>query len=123
MTVQALATQIRASLCGLTSEQAEELARAVDRVVAELRPERIYAFGSHARGDATAESDVDLFVVVPDTDVPMHRQAHSAYVAVGPHLLPLDILVMTRSEFERRLPALASLPATVVREGRLLYAA
>jgi len=35
----------------------------------------------------------------------------------------MDILVMTREEFERRREVPASLPATVLREGRILYAA
>jgi hypothetical protein len=51
------------------------------------------------------------------------RRAQSAYAAVGAHVIRLDILVMTRSEFQARLPAVASLPATVAREGRALYAA
>jgi hypothetical protein len=35
----------------------------------------------------------------------------------------LDILVMSREEFERRSRAASSLPATILREGRTLYAA
>ncbi|HEV8637500.1 MAG TPA: hypothetical protein VG370_25040 [Chloroflexota bacterium] len=31
------------------------------------------------------------------------------------------MLFITRDEFERRLPVVMSLPATVAREGRLLY--
>ncbi|MFM7289713.1 MAG: nucleotidyltransferase domain-containing protein, partial [Planctomycetia bacterium] len=32
-------------------------------VVAAVHPEQVLVFGSHARGDATADSDVDLLVV------------------------------------------------------------
>jgi predicted nucleotidyltransferase len=118
-----LGARIVAALVGLTAEQAAEVTCAVERLIVALHPERIYAFGSYARGEATADSDVDLFVVVADSDVPAHRRARVAYEAVGPHRLPLDILVMSRAEFDRRRTALASLPATVLREGRLLYAA
>ncbi len=41
----------------------------LDRIVALWRPERIWLFGSRARGEAQAGSDWDLFAVVPD-DVP-----------------------------------------------------
>ena len=118
-----LDARIRTNLGGLTAEQAAELTRALEHLIRALGPERIYVFGSHARGDATAASDVDLFVIVPDSDAPAHRRARSAYEAVGPHQLPLDILVMPRAEFEQRSAARSSLPATVLREGRLLYAA
>jgi predicted nucleotidyltransferase len=36
-----------------------------DRIVREFQPERIILFGSHARGTAGADSDVDLLVIVP----------------------------------------------------------
>ncbi|HAM59033.1 MAG TPA: hypothetical protein DCQ64_27910 [Candidatus Rokubacteria bacterium] len=40
------------------------------RLVATYRPERIFLFGSRARGTAGPDSDYDLLVVVPD-DVPL----------------------------------------------------
>jgi hypothetical protein len=33
----------------------------------------------------------------------------------------VDLVFMARARFEERLPALASLPATVAREGKLIY--
>lgn len=120
---QSLVKQVRGELPHLTQNQVYELARVVQRLVAALQPECVYLFGSQARGEATPESDFDLLVVVPQSSLPPHQRDQEAYGAVGRHLVPLDILVMTRAEFEQRRPALASLPATVLREGRELYAA
>lgn len=39
------------------------LPEVVRRIVDEVDPVRIVLFGSHARGDATADSDVDLLIV------------------------------------------------------------
>ena len=39
------------------------LERMVETIVAEVDPERIILFGSRVRGDANADSDVDLMVV------------------------------------------------------------
>ena len=39
----------------------------LDRIVAHWRPLQVWLFGSRARGDATPESDWDLFVVVDDS--------------------------------------------------------
>jgi len=118
-----LEESIRREMPGLGREEVRELAIAVKRLIAALRPERIYVFGSRARGTARPESDVDLLVVVPASDLPAHRRDQLAHQAVGLHLLPMDILVLTRNEFERRREVPASLPATVLREGRILYAA
>jgi predicted nucleotidyltransferase len=120
---QLLVERLRRELPHLTPDQARELGRAVVRLVAALQPECVYLFGSQARGEAKPESDFDLLVVVPQSDLPPHQRDQEAYGAVGRHLVPLDILVMTRAEFEQRRPAVASLPATVLREGRALYAA
>ena len=43
----------------------------VRRLVDAYHPERVYLFGSVARGDAGPDSDYDLMVVVPD-DAPAH---------------------------------------------------
>jgi hypothetical protein len=56
-------------------------------------------------------------------DQPPHRLAQLAYHAAVPHSPDLDILVMSREECETRSRALASLPATVLHEGRMLYGA
>lgn len=92
-------------------------------LVEALQPEQIYAFGSQARGESRDDSDVDLLVIVAQSDEPGYRRDQAAYRAVGVHRLPLDVLVLTRQEFDQQLAAPASLPTTVAREGRVLYAA
>lgn len=99
------------------------LAQAVERLVETLSPERIYLFGSQARGDADSGSDYDVLVIVSSSDEPRYRRAQAAYHALWGVHLPLDVIVFTRAEFDYQLPARASLPATVAREGKLLYAA
>ena len=76
---------------------------------------RVYPFRSQARGDESERSDYDLLVVVPRADEPEYRlsqRVHSLICGMG---ISADILVWTRIK--------ASLPATVIRIGRLLYAA
>lgn len=98
------------------------LAEIVHRLVAAYEPERIYLFGSKARGDAGPDSDYDLMVVVPDDAPPVRRRSRSAYEALRGTGRAADVLVCTRSSFDSRLHVRASLPATIVSEGRLLHA-
>ncbi len=100
-----------------------QLAELVGRLVEAYRPERIYLFGSHARGDAGADSDDDLLVVVPEEAPPERRRSRLAHTALRGTGVAADVLVCTRRYFEERLHLTASLPATIAREGKLLYAA
>ena len=97
--------------------------RIVQRLVAALSPERIYLFGSQARRDAGPDSDYDLLVVVRTSTMPRYRRDQAAVEALQGVGVAKDVLVLTHDEFERQLTVVCSLPATVEREGVLLYAA
>ena len=93
------------------------------RLVPAYQPERVYLFGSRARGEAGPESDYDLLLVVPDDAPPERRRSRLAYEALRGTGVAADVLVCTRTWFDRRVDLRASLPGTVLREGRLLHAA
>jgi predicted nucleotidyltransferase len=92
------------------------------RLVEAYQPERVYLFGSKARGDEGPDSDYDLMVVVPDSAPQERRRSRLAYQVLWGTGTAADVLVSTRESFDSRLGVKASLPATVVREGKLLYA-
>lgn len=100
-----------------------KLTEVVRRLVEAYEPERIYLFGSKARGDAGPESDYDLMVIVPDHAPPERRRSRLAYERLWGTGTAADVLVWTKDAFEKRLHVKASLPATIEREGKLLYAA
>jgi len=95
----------------------------VRRIVTTLQPELVYLFGSRARGEPGPDSDYDLLVVVAEADEPTHRLSQRAHAALWGMRVSADILVWTRRGFDERVSVVASLPALVLREGRLLYAA
>jgi hypothetical protein len=104
----------------LTQEQAIE---AITRKLIDyFHPERIYLFGSVARGNAGPDSDLDFLVVVPD-EIPeeMLRPGPISQAVRGTGYAK-DIVPWRRTDFEERAAWVkTSLPATVVREGKLLY--
>jgi len=99
----------------------EEITR---RLVAFYNPVRIYLFGSEARGDAGPDSDLDFLVVVHD-DAPEGKLRPGAGRTTDRGTgFGKAIVQWRKTDFEDRAAWVrASLPATVVREGRLLYEA
>ena len=99
------------------------LAELLRRLVAAYQPERVYLFGSRARGEVGPDSDYDLLLVVPDDATPERRRSQLAYQVLRGTGVAADVVVCTRTWFDRREGLKASLPGIVLREGRLLHAA
>lgn len=104
-------------------ERDPTLAEIVRRIVDAYRPERIYLFGSKARDEVSPNGDYDLMVVVPDDAPPECRDSDLGYRALRGTGIAVDVIVWSRSAFDRRKHVVTSLPATVLREGKLLHAA
>jgi predicted nucleotidyltransferase len=111
---------MRAGLAEFADPMLGEIVR---RLVETYDPERIYLFGSRARDTAGPRSDYDLLVVVQDDAPPDRRRGGPACSALWGLGVGVDVLVWTRSAFDARRHLRASLPATVLREGQLVYAA
>ena len=91
----------------------------VDKVVEEFAPERVILFGSHARGDATPDSDVDLLVIMPTK-----KQAIDQAVEIRQRIrrsFPLDLIVKTPGDMAWRLSLHDCFLTTIVTEGKTLY--
>jgi predicted nucleotidyltransferase len=94
----------------------------VRRVVESFHPLRIILFGSAARGELTADSDVDLLVVMPDgtrrleTTQALHLRLFGIPVSV-------DFLVATPADLEKHRENIGLIYRTILREGKELYAA
>jgi predicted nucleotidyltransferase len=96
----------------------------VEAIVEEVGPRRIYLFGSRARGNHTAESDVDLLIVEDQKFGPDHtRRSELKRIrkALRPFRIPKDVLVYSQDEFETWEHSINHIVAHAVREGKLLY--
>jgi uncharacterized protein len=91
-----------------------------ERIVSGFHPERIIVFGSYARGEARADSDIDLLVVMPDgTD---RRQTAIAILGVlGGLGVAKDVVVTTPDEIARRGDLVGTVLRPALREGKVLY--
>ena len=95
---------------------------AVERLVSIASPSKVILFGSHARGDAVDDSDVDFLVIereVNDVGAEMMR----LHKALWPLNIPVDILVCSESDFAKKREWRSSAIYWAAREGKVLYAA
>ena len=93
----------------------------VDRIVRQFHPDRVILFGSHARGDAGPDSDVDLLVVMA-VDGLKREKAIEIGVALHDIHVPKDIIVTTPEDFEWRKKTIGTIEYPAVNEGKVLYA-
>jgi predicted nucleotidyltransferase len=90
------------------------------RAVAErFRPERIILFGSYAWGAPTADSDVDLLVIMPTRN--QLAQAVRIDEAIEQRAFPLDLIVRTPRALAVGLRWGDSFLQDIVRRGKVLY--
>ena len=94
---------------------------ALARTIAErFRPRRIILFGSYARGAASAESDVDLFVEM-ETPLRPPERAIAVSAVFGLRHWPLDVVVYTPEEVQRLRNVRGTLLSIIEAEGVVLY--
>jgi predicted nucleotidyltransferase len=84
-------------------------------------PERIVLFGSHARGNAGADSDVDLLIVMPHEGPAALRAAEIRKTIRSP--FAVDLLVRSPDRLRERLRMGDPFLAGIVAEGEVLYEA
>ena len=92
----------------------------VQRIVARFQPERIILFGSHARGHAGPDSDVDLLVVLPNA-TPKRATTVEIYRLLAGSGVPKDVIAVTVEELERYQHVPGTLIWSALREGKVLY--
>ena len=105
-----------------TNLQIEQLLLDItNRLVQEFRPENIFLFGSHIWGTPHKDSDLDLLVIVTDSNYSPSKRSSIAYRCLRDIPYPLDILVKTRKEIEKFAQIPISLEHQILHKGRCLY--
>jgi predicted nucleotidyltransferase len=100
----------------VTKRQIQGFAR---RIAARCRPQRIILFGSYAYGQPTADSDVDMLVVMPFRGEG-YLKAAEIHLALNP-AFSVDLLVRTPAQLAKRLRLGHFFLLEVTERGIVLY--
>ena len=106
-------------------EMSQEVRAELDRYVSFISKmdgvRQIYMFGSFAYGSPTADSDIDLLVVVRDGIDPI-KVMREAKRGIQNKKVPIDILVINDTDFvERSKPDRVTLQREIKNRGVLVY--
>ena len=91
------------------------------RITREFKPEKIILFGSHAYGQPTPESDLDLMVVM-QFEGDLLEQAVTMLNRLN-MLIPIDLLVRTPEQIQQRLEMGDSFIRDIMERGKVMYEA
>jgi uncharacterized protein len=95
--------------------------RMVKRLVSKFHPDKIILFGSHARGDAGPDSDVDLLIVMA-IEGSIRDKRLEIRLALHDIPVPMDIFITSPEDFAWRKDVVGTIEWPAAREGVVLYA-
>lgn len=93
----------------------------VQRILTVRHPTAIVLFGSQARGQVHAGSDLDILIIEQENPVPRHLRATPYRMALLGIDRDIDIVVYTQREIDDWAAVPNAFVTTALREGTVLY--
>lgn len=107
----------------MNDETKKTLEQVKNRLVDLYNPKSIHLFGSHAWGTPRKDSDIDLFIVVENSDLSMTERARLGYSELWDIAIPLELIVYTEQELKAKKEHPSSLSYKILNKGIVLYEA
>jgi len=105
----------------MTEKVKSELDRIVEVLVETGIVSKIILFGSHARGDATPDSDIDLCVLTPEDRHSIDLMQDFTWKLWNIKTRPLDLLAYNQDRFYDTAKRPTSFEHNIAKEGVLIY--
>ena len=103
-------------------DEQQLLTQVVSRLTTWSSPARVIVFGSVATGTATADSDLDLLVVLDDV-ADTRRESVRLREVLGDVGMPVDVIVMSTARFEETKDVIGGVAYPAHKYGRVIYEA
>ena len=114
---------IFANIDGLSMQKTNKIIALIKERIHESLPEaKILLFGSHARQNASEESDYDILLIInseltPKEKIPIRTHIRKSLLSVG---IRSDILIQSKSEVEIKKKLPGHIVRTILQEAILL---
>jgi uncharacterized protein len=103
----------------ISPETIEEVKK---RLVETYNPIEIYLFGSYAWGTPDEESDLDLLIVVDESNEKSYNRTRPGHDALYSLDIAKDLIVYTKEEFQERSDNIVTLAYKIKKGGKRIYA-
>ena len=98
-----------------------ELNTIIQAISSNTKIEDIFLFGSWAYGEPKPDSDLDIYLVIPDSDIDICELNADIRFALYKKLpFPLDLVIAKKSVFDQRNKAM-TLENTIAKKGVRIY--
>jgi predicted nucleotidyltransferase len=97
-----------------------KISEVVDRIAIKFNPDKIILFGSYASGISDDSSDLDL-LIIQETDLPMHKRGLDIRLSLIGTMIPIDILVFPKTEFDEEKKKRYSFINSAIRNSKVVY--
>lgn len=104
----------------MTKSQIKKLKEITKKIVKEYQPKKVILFGSWAWGKPGPDSDVDLFIIKETKNT--REVAKEIDGSIFPRPFPIDLLVYTPQQIEKRRKMKDFFIGDVLTKGKVLYA-
>lgn len=87
------------------------------------KPQEIFLYGSHVWGTPTTDSDLDLCILLKESDQTQAERIREGLRTLKNIRIPIDLLVLTENEIKERREHPSTLIFKILHNGKKLYEA
>jgi predicted nucleotidyltransferase len=98
----------------------DKISEVVNRIAINFNPDKIILFGSYANRIPDNGSDLDL-LIIQETDLPMHKRGFDIRLSLIGTMIPIDVLVYTKREFDEEKEKRFSFINSAIRNSKVIY--
>lgn len=102
--------------------QQEIVQEAINRLVRAYSPLEIYIFGKYGWGTPDEDDDLNLLVIVAESNEKVYKRGDRAFDTLLSLAIPKNVVIFTQQEFDRSCQDKTSLAYEVKSRGKKAYA-